>query len=728
MIKLITDSYFRIGVFSFAALVFTVMHCQGQITRPGNPLPLEYVGSPKLKIYELPLTATQKSRALDSGNQSLLKPAKSGIMIDVDISPENDGIWDTVTNGMKIWRAAFHTNDAALMNLVFAPYQLNKGVKVFLYDRYQQNVLGAFTDLNNKPVNMLATAFVPGDLLIIELQVPGYLDSPGIIKIAGVGCDFSNLLRAKSLKDGWYGMSDFCNIDINCVEDSVYQIIKKAVVRIVFDGGERCTGTLINNTLYDGLNYVITAEHCISTESSANAAVFYFDYESPWCGGPDGSNHKSISGATLRATGGSLDFSLLELLEPVPFNYQPYYAGWDQSGYPPSSGYTIHHPLGDVKKISRENHSLMLTSYGHGYDDLTHWLVRHWESGTTEAGSSGGAFFDQYGRIAGTLTGGQANCSSSVNDYFQMFSHSWEDYSSPDKQLAFWLDPVKKNPGYLNGYDPYSDFWATGDTLSNISPGESLTDETGSLAWGSYSGHNSEYLTAFAEKYSQSAGRKLLGLLLQVSHNYVASSMAQLIVSVWEGDQIPGNLLYEKEISLADLAEGDLNFVEFDSIISVGKNFFAGYQVHYSAAQDTFSTYMAANRIDEQVNSAFVYDGSNWQALDDYTGDAVHTSFAVMPIVFDSLPETADTSGFTNEVIAYPNPTSSEIWLEFREMSLSPVHITMYNTQGQLVLEKDFGPYQRIIRLEQLVFSQGIYIIHVRQGEMIHNLKITIMK
>jgi hypothetical protein len=633
-----------------------------------------------------------------------------------------------VENGLKLWRAAFKLTGASSMNLVFTPFHLNKGVKLFVYNMSGKSVLGAFTDLNNKTINTMATGHIPGDILIAELQVPGYLESYGSLAVAGVGCDFSTTVSSEDLKDGWYGASGLCNVNINCTADSVNQVLKRAVVRIVFDGGERCTGTLMNNTEKDGINYILTAEHCISTESSANAAVFYFDYESPRCDGPDGSIRKSVSGATLRSTGQSLDFSLLELLEPVPFTYHPFYAGWDKSGSPPARGVTIHHPLGDVKKLSMENNTLSVANFGEGYDYNSHWLVSKWESGTTEAGSSGAPFFDQNGLVAGTLTGGQANCENSVMDYFQMLSHSWDDYSAPNVQLAYWLDPSQQPADYLDGYDPYQDFWLTGDTLSNISANEQLTVETDNLSWGSYSGHNSAYLTEFAELFNVPGNKNVMGLLLQVAHNYVGAQSASMVIRVRDGGSLPAGSIYEKEIPLADLAEDELNFIEFDSVISVTGNFFAGYQLYYGSPQDTFSTYMAQNRLSEPINTAYVFDGSQWQSLTDFTSGAISSSFAIMPVVFDSLPDPTIDPYFTEAVIAYPNPTGSNIWIEFHDVSPSPVQLFLFNLQGQLVLEKEYGPFQRRIRLEDLRFDPGIYFIRLKQGDTIHNLKIILTK
>src|SRR5512145_1180844 len=155
----------------------------GQLSKPGHPYPVEYNGSPELIVYEILVAETYKTKALATDSQSMLKPAKSGFLVDVDFSTENSGTWDTIPDGTKIWRAAFHVEGASMMNVVFSPYQLNQGVKVFLFDSQQKSILGAFTYLNNKQFNVLATAHIPGDILIVEIQVPVYMPSLGTLSI-----------------------------------------------------------------------------------------------------------------------------------------------------------------------------------------------------------------------------------------------------------------------------------------------------------------------------------------------------------------------------------------------------------------------------------------------------------------------------------------------------------------------------------------------------------------
>jgi hypothetical protein len=55
--------------------------------------------------------------------------------------------------------------------------------------------------------------------------------------------------------------------------------------------------------------------------------------------------------------------------------------GWNHSGNGPTSTVTIHHPEGDVQKISFDNNPP--TKSG------TQWHIRTWDDGVTEPGSSG---------------------------------------------------------------------------------------------------------------------------------------------------------------------------------------------------------------------------------------------------------------------------------------------------------------------------------------------------
>ncbi|MDD2594048.1 MAG: T9SS type A sorting domain-containing protein, partial [Bacteroidales bacterium] len=209
--------------------------------------------------------------------------------------------------------------------------------------------------------------------------------------------------------------------------------------------------------------YILTADHCgyESSTNDLNYWIFYFNYEAGTCNGttPIYYNH-TVTGCTLVAhdnygsTNSGSDFFLVKLKNNVPQNYNPYYNGWSRYTTPIStSGVGIHHPDGDIKKISTYQNTLLYSVYS------THWRVS-WVAtanghGITEGGSSGSPLFNSSGKIIGTLTSGTTSCDNlNGSDYYGKFSYHWaSNGSTNDKKLQPWLDPLNQNPMELNGRD-----------------------------------------------------------------------------------------------------------------------------------------------------------------------------------------------------------------------------------------------------------------------------------
>ena len=61
------------------------------------------------------------------------------------------------------------------------------------------------------------------------------------------------------------------------------------------------------------------------------------------------------------------DFYLVQLLQDIPETYNPYFLGWNRDGLGSSEGFTIHHPQGDIKKISHNAQDLQDASYAQGF-------------------------------------------------------------------------------------------------------------------------------------------------------------------------------------------------------------------------------------------------------------------------------------------------------------------------------------------------------------------------
>jgi len=221
-----------------------------------------------------------------------------------------------------------------------------------------------------------------------------------------------------------------------------------------------CSGSLINNTRNDGTPYVLTANHCLPTYYEAQTAIFYFNYESPECHGPDGDLSQTVSGSVIKATTYQLDFCLVQLNSAPPLSYKPYYSGWDITTDAPNKSACIHHPVGDVKKIAFYNAKAVTGDfvYLYDYDDSTHWYIDDWNYGITQGGSSGSPLYNQDHRIVGDLTGGSTNGNCTASDaYFAKICHSWADYTTLARlNLKAWLDPDNTGRAFLDGYDPES--------------------------------------------------------------------------------------------------------------------------------------------------------------------------------------------------------------------------------------------------------------------------------
>ena len=222
-------------------------------------------------------------------------------------------------------------------------------------------------------------------------------------------------------------------------------------------GSGLCTGALVNNTAQDGTPYFLTANHCLG--GNPGTWVFRFNWDSPVAicaqnaaSSDPGAPYNDVNGATLRASSSGSDFGLLQLNSMPTGNV--YYAGWNRSTTPATQATAIHHPSGDVKKISRENQSLSAQTWSCAQT----WQVANWDQGTTEPGSSGSPLFDQNQRVIGQLYGGGAACSGLVNngqpDYYGRFDVSWTGGGTNSSRLSNWLDPSGSGVMILDGYDP----------------------------------------------------------------------------------------------------------------------------------------------------------------------------------------------------------------------------------------------------------------------------------
>ena len=392
-----------------------------------------------------------------------------GVEQQVDIDFHQNAYWQQTKKG-RIGRLEIRSSEAISLNLIFDQYNLSDRSFLYLYSSDKKELLGAYTSENNNKQNILGTDLIHHEEIIVELFEPSDEVGKSILHISNVVHGYKDIDNALGLK---VNESGACNMDVICSDGLPWANEIKSVVRIL-SGGTLCTGTLVNNTAQDGTPYVLTAEHC-NPQNMGNA-VFRFNYDSPICGSQTVANSQAPSGSPQTINGSSFiaskqdsDFGLVELNSVPPASYDVFYAGWRNTSAVSSTAVCIHHPSGDVKKISFDDDPLQNSSQNGVSNNM--WEVETWErSTTTEQGSSGSALWDQDHYIVGTLFGGPAACGNSLSDFYGKFSMSWTGNNSaaPNQRLSNWLDPTNSGLTQLSGYSPGTPALALDGTISDV--------------------------------------------------------------------------------------------------------------------------------------------------------------------------------------------------------------------------------------------------------------------
>ncbi|MDR0683347.1 MAG: PKD domain-containing protein [Dysgonamonadaceae bacterium] len=401
----------------------------------------------------------------DQELETLGFPPRCAKIIPADISFENNGERIILPDGQRIRRLEIFAPDALAILLYYDKFIIPEEGKLFIYDPEYANILGAYTHKTNSKKTEFATEFIPGDKLILEYVEPASGELPEL-KISGIAYGYNHirgLTGDNSLKTRWD--SESCMINVNCPEGDKWQDQKKGVARILTSSGGYvllCSGTLINNTAGNFDPLFLSAHHCYEdmTAAQMNQSIYYFHYE--WTGCENLNTDPkcpTMVGAQMLADidirSGS-DGALLRLNDPIPQDYEVYFNGWDRRNIAATGGVGIHHPAGDVKKISTYGNSVTSDTWdGEGITGAkdAHWNLQFIRTtsghSVTEGGSSGSPMFDQNGLVVGTLTGGNSSCSYKAGD--NLYGKLWYHWDLGPQKMSNYLDPTDSGAEFIEG-------------------------------------------------------------------------------------------------------------------------------------------------------------------------------------------------------------------------------------------------------------------------------------
>jgi hypothetical protein len=295
------------------------------------------------------------------------------------------------------------------------------------------------------------TDIIPGDCVTLFLFEPYEQRDECSLCIKKVVHGYRGVFS--SIQYDQTGTSDTCNNDVACFPE--YEKESNAVALVLLENGDMlCSGSLLITSDLSFKPYFLTAFHCIdgdnngslsvSEKESAQKWLFLFQYKKTTCDGISHSNGISYNGDYFRSAWYQTDFALLELKQDLSSNKSLTWLGWDRSGQIPTSGTGIHHPSGDLMKISFDYDQFSSCSYGGGTDNF--WLLNY-DDGVVEHGSSGSPILNESKHVVGQLHGNryysvlEPYCNQPRAEYGK-FNLSWSGAGHDDDRLSNWLDSL----------------------------------------------------------------------------------------------------------------------------------------------------------------------------------------------------------------------------------------------------------------------------------------------
>lgn len=426
--------------------------------------------------YKLPIFDLQAIQAEDAQNDfNDAKPWRFGYEFEVNHNFMTHGDWITLKNGDKIWRMSYKSNDALSLNFMFTEFYLPEGSKLYVYNDDKDDLLRPFTHHNNNPEEVLGTWLIKGNHAWIEYHQPAHVTEQAKLTVGGVvhGYRTAEMYQAFDLND-----AENCHYDVDCDITPTpdphdlnlrKEEVKKANAMLLVGGSGFCSGTLVNNTTNDGTPYVLTANHCGGNEAFWS---FRFNWRSPApsCGtaatSANGSFDQTVSGSVLRANSAQSDMELVEITDTSFFNNNPdvVWAGWNRSAIDvPEISFGIHHPAGDIQKVTRYDVTAQRTStFFNNNPDTEVWFFSDFGLGFGEPGASGSALYNENGHIIGMLSGGDAFCSGTTSNanaiIYGRFDVAWDFGNSSSSRLRDWLDPANTGIEVLDIFPPVQVF------------------------------------------------------------------------------------------------------------------------------------------------------------------------------------------------------------------------------------------------------------------------------
>jgi len=351
-----------------------------------------------------------------------------------------------------VWSGVFRSQGATGVRLQLENVDLPEGGELYAFGRHG-HAFGPYTGKHKE----FWTNTVAGEEIVLQLHLPV------ASKAATAGADVFTIAQLTHMGADYkfgqtLGTKAFCSWNDTCIQNaecssipSAIQPAQNAVAYLIYNVGSSafiCSGGLLNDTASSGTPYLLTANHCFSTQASATSLEAYFQWTVS-CGSSCGSQYSPpgsvprVNGSTLLATSANSDFTFVELNSAAPAG--SVFLGWNTASISGAGGtplYRLSHPKGSPQAYSEQ--SVNATSGVCGTIPRPRFIYSDATLGDSEGGSSGSPVLNASGEVVGQLFGacGASPSTTCDSDDRTVDGALSETYPSIEQ----WLDPGSTPP------------------------------------------------------------------------------------------------------------------------------------------------------------------------------------------------------------------------------------------------------------------------------------------
>ena len=311
-------------------------------------------------------------------------PMRVGMNVPAGVAlTDSDVSVHTVPGVGTIWTFQILSAGAQGLRLHMTNVDIPRGAELWLYPPDAPgDAQGPLDDRGPQDTGEFWSQIVAGDEVCVEYFLPENADYLGFFVVAEISHIYRGLEPPPQPEGHDLRDAGPCHLDVMCYPD--WHPLHNATARIYFTdntGSYLCTATLLSTVAGDETPYMMTANHCVSDDTTAATVTAYWFYQTESCDGSP-ATYAQTSNSDMLWTNGSYDITLLMFRGKLPAGVA--WAGWDTNSV--TNGTTvacISHPAGDRKKIT----------FGYKSGGSTYKYQIYWTDGTIEGGSSGSGIY-----------------------------------------------------------------------------------------------------------------------------------------------------------------------------------------------------------------------------------------------------------------------------------------------------------------------------------------------